>query len=69
MTSDLTLNRVVADYAGPLKLKMGLMRRPVIISSYVCVFVSLSVGAVYLELVSHLITEAFVACLRRFVSS
>ena len=33
-----------------------------------CVFVSLSVRAVHLELVSDLSTDAFIACLRRFIS-
>ena len=36
--------------------------------SYVCVFVSLSIKAVHLELVSDLSTEAFIACLRRFIA-
>ncbi len=43
-------------------------RKPVIVKSYVCVFVSLSVRAVHLELVSDLSTDAFIACLRRFIS-
>ena len=56
------------DYAGPLLLKLGSTRKPVIVKSYVCVFVSLSVRAVHLELVSDLTTDAFIACLRRFIS-
>ncbi len=36
--------------------------------TYVCVFVSLSVKAVHLELVSDLTTEAFIAALRRFIA-
>jgi hypothetical protein len=40
----------------------------VIIKAYVCVFISLSIRAVHLELVSNLTTEAFIACLRRFIS-
>ena len=36
--------------------------------AYICVFVSLSVKAVHLELVSDLTTDAFIACLRRFIS-
>ena len=38
------------------------------VKSYVCVFVSMSVKAVHLELVSDLSTESFIACLRRFVA-
>ena len=68
VTPDLIFNRVGVDYAGSLQLKIGLARRPVIVKSYVCVFVSLSVRAVHLELVSDLTTDAFVACLRRFIS-
>ena len=56
------------DYAGPLQLKLGSTRKPVIIKAYVCVFVSLSVRAVHLELVSDLSTDAFIACLRCFIS-
>ena len=39
-----------------------------IIKAYICVFVSLSVKAVHIEAVSDLTTEAFLACLRRFVA-
>jgi len=39
-----------------------------IVKSYICVFVSLTVKAVHLELVSDLTTDAFIACLRRFIS-
>ena len=39
-----------------------------LIKAYVCVFVSLSVKAVHLELVSDLTSEAFIATLRRFIS-
>ena len=35
---------------------------------YICVFVSLTVKAVHLEVVSDLTTEAFIACLRRFIA-
>ena len=46
----------------------GYTRKPVILKAYICVFVSLSVKAVHLELVSDLTSEAFIACLRRFIS-
>ena len=68
VTPDLVFNRIGVDYAGPLLLKLGFTRKPVIVKSYVCVFVSLSVRAVHLELVSDLTTDAFIACLRRFIS-
>ncbi len=39
---------------GPLYVKYGSVRKPTVLKSYVCVFVSLSVKAVHLELVSNL---------------
>ena len=68
VTPDLVFNRVGIDYAGPILTKYGYVRKPTLVKSYVCVFVSLSVKAVHLELVSDLTTEAFIACLRRFVA-
>ena len=56
------------DFAGPVFTKYSNVQKLVILKSYICVFVSLSVKAVHLELVSELTTEAFIACLRRFVS-
>ena len=44
------------------------MRKPTVIKAYVCIFVSLSVKAVHLELVSDLSTDTFIASLRRFVA-
>ena len=60
--------RVGIDYAGPFYIKYGSVRKPTIVKAYACVFVSLSVKAVHLELVSDLTSEAFIACLRRFVA-
>ena len=68
VTPDIVFSKVGLDYAGPLQLKLGLTRKPTIVKAYVCVFVSLSVRAVHLELVSDLTTSAFIACLRRFIS-
>ena len=56
------------DYAGPILTKLAHTRKPTIVKSYVCVFVSLTVKAVHLEVVSDLTTEAFIACLRRFIA-
>ena len=56
------------DYAGPVKMKYGPIRKPTISKAYVCVFVSMSVKAVHIELVSELTTEAFLASLRRFIA-
>ena len=60
--------KVGLDYAGPLLIKYGMVRRPVIVKAYVCVFVSLAVKAVHLEAVSDLTSEAFIAALRRFIA-
>jgi len=44
------------------------VRKPVVVKAYVCVFVSLTVKAVHLEMVSDLTTDAFIATLRRFIA-
>ena len=38
------------------------------VKAYICVFVSLSVKAVNLELVSDLSSDAFISALRRFIA-
>lgn len=67
ITPDAVFNKVGLDYAGPVLVKYGYVRKPTVVKTYVCVFVSLSVKAVHLELVSDLTTEAFIAALRRFI--
>ena len=67
ITPDAVFDKVGIDYAGPVYIKQGSVRKPTILKAYVSVFVSLSVQAVHLELVSDLTTEAFLACLRRFI--
>ena len=64
--SNSVFNRVGVDYAGPVYIKHGFVHKPTVIKAYVCVFVSLSVKAAHLELVSDLSSDAFVASLRRF---
>ena len=56
------------DYAGPLLIKLGATCRPVLVKAYVSVFVSFSVKAIHLEVVSDLTTDAFIAALRRFIA-
>ena len=68
ITPDSVFDRVGIDYAGPFIVKYGSIRKPSFIKSYVCIFVSLSVKAVHLELVSDLSTDAFIATLRRFIA-
>ena len=61
-------NHAGVDYAGPVYIKYGFIRKPTTVKAYICVFVSLSVKAIHLELVSDLTTEAFIASLRRFIA-
>ena len=61
-------DRVGIDYAGPFMLKLGHVRKPTIIKSNVCVFVSMSVKAVHLEPVTDLSTEGFISTLKRFIA-
>ena len=68
VTPGAVFEKVGVDYAGPLLVKYGTVRKPVILKAYICVFVSLSVKAVHLEAVSDLTSEAFIAALRRFVA-
>ena len=68
ITPGSVFDKVGVDYAGPMLIKYGHVRKPTIVKAYVCVFVSLAVKAVHLELVSDLTSEAFIACLKRFIS-
>ena len=62
VTPDLVFDKVDVDYAGPFYIKYGHVRKPTVVKklkTYASVFVSLSVKAVHLELVSELTTKAF----------
>ena len=56
------------DYAGPFTLKKGHTRKPVLVKTYIAIFVCFSSKATHIEIVSDLTTEAFLACLRCFVA-
>ena len=60
--------RLLNRWCGLCSPKKGHTRKPVIIKSYLAVFVCFSTKAIHLEVVSDLTTEAFLACLRRFIS-
>ena len=68
VTPDIVFENTGIDYAGPIYIKYGHVRKPVIVKAYICIFVSLSVKAVHLEIVSDLTSDAFIATLRRFIS-
>ena len=68
VTPGIVFERVGLDYAGPINIKYGHVRKPVVVKAYISVFVSLSVKAVHLEVVSDLSTDAFIAALRHFVA-
>ena len=52
------------DYAEPITVKCSAVRKPVIGKAYVELFISLSINAVHIEVVSDLTTAAFIATLR-----
>ncbi|KAL0870369.1 hypothetical protein ABMA27_005379 [Loxostege sticticalis] len=56
------------DFAGPFNISSRKGRGNRITKCYLCIFVCLTTKAVHLEVVSDLSTEAFILCLRRFVS-
>ena len=56
------------DFGGPLVIKLSSNRKAKTSKAYIALFVCFSTKAVPLELVSGLSTEAFKACLRRFIS-
>ena len=64
VTPGSAFDKVGVDYAGPVIVKYGHVRKLTVVKAYICVFVSLTVKAVHLELVSDLTTDAFIACLR-----
>ncbi len=56
------------DFAGPVTLRTGYTRKPVLLKSYVAVFVCMATKAVHLELCETLSTPDFLATLRRFIA-
>jgi len=54
------------DFAGPFTLRMGYIRKPVLIKTYACVFICLVTCAIHIELCSSLDTEEFLEAFKRF---
>ena len=68
LTPGTVFEKTGVDYTGPVYIKYGHVCKPVIVKSYVSVFVSLSAKTVHLELVTDLTSDAFISCLRRFIA-
>ena len=51
---ELVFSHTGVDYVGPVLIKSVLLRKPLVTKTYICVFVSFSVKAVHLELVTEL---------------
>ena len=66
VTPGAVFEKVGVDYAGPFLINYGMVRKTTTVKEYICVFVSLTVKAIHLEIVSDLTSEAFIATLRRF---
>ena len=63
LTPGPVFNKVGINFAGPVQTKYAHVRKPVIIKTYICLFVSLSVKAVHLEPVSNLTSDIYIAAL------
>ena len=68
VTPDIVFENAGVDYAGPVYTKYGYVRKPTIVKSYICLFVSLSVKAVHVEMVSDMTSDSFVSALTRFIA-
>ncbi|GFY75037.1 integrase catalytic domain-containing protein [Trichonephila inaurata madagascariensis] len=68
ITPSRPFEKVGLDFAGPILTKPNLKRSKVIIKSYIAIFICFSTKSTHFEVVSDLTTEAFLACLRRFIS-
>ena len=61
VSPDLPFSKVGMDYTGPFYIKLGCVRRPTIVKVYACLFVSLLVKDVHIEVVSDLMSAALLA--------
>ena len=55
------------DYAGPLTLKKGHTRKPVLIKAYLAIFICFTTKAVHLKVIEDFSIEDFLAGLKRFI--
>ena len=68
VSTDFPFNSCGIDFAGPFMIASKKGRGSRVTKAYLCIFVCLATKALHLEVVSDLTTEAFLSCLRRFIS-
>lgn len=56
------------DFCGPFSIKVARIRNPLVSKAYVALFICFVTKAIHVELVTDLSTEAFLACLKRFIA-
>ena len=56
------------DYVGPFEIKSGNTRSKTTTKCYVALFICMATKAIHLELVSNLMSEAFIAALKRSIA-
>ena len=65
---DTVFDKVGMNYEGLVCMKQGSVCKPTIMKAYISAFVSWPIKAVHLDLVSDLISEVFIACLRCLIA-
>ena len=68
ITPSRPFSTVGVDFAGPIRIKSKTGRGAKMFKGYIAVFVCLVFKAIHIEVVSDLTTDAFLACLRRFIA-
>ena len=61
-------DQVGVDFAGPVYVRPGSSKHSKLVKTYICIFVSLTVKMVHIELISNQTVECFLAALKRFIS-
>lgn len=56
------------DYAGPIPVKLGPLKRPQKVSAYIALFICMATKAVHIELVWDTTAASFLSLLRRFIA-